>query len=565
MGDALLFAAENTEEKELQQPWRVLIVDDESSVHDVTKLALHRFTFKDRHLEFVSAFSKKEAQEILKTQDFAVAFIDVIMESDDAGLELVDFIRKELHNHNIRLIIRTGQPGMAPERFVIDNYDINDYKEKTELTSDRLYTTLRTALSQYQQIMELAEKNKLLYHRMSYDDLTGLPNRNKLNEALDTPHPSSLYMINIDSFGQVNGAYGFEFGDFVLKSFAIDLQKILMDDENFYHLEADTFALHVEHKDKMRRRQLTKELMDFSQRFIVETEGVSVRLSFSMGIVDNEQSNMIQKADMALKEARSISRNRIQVYHDDMSVLQFMHENREWTKLLNGALEKDQLLAYFQPIYNVQTEKIEKYEALVRMNVNGSIISPIEFLSAARYGGLLHEITKVILEKTAKAFADNEYKFSINVTDQDFKEDKFVEYVKSVLRKYSIDPKRVIFELLEEKSLNAVPKARQIIASLQELGCSIAIDDFGVECSNYAQLLTHDLDSIKIDGSFIKDLDKSATCHRIVDAIIYFAKSMDVDTVAEFVHSKEVYDKVIALGVNYVQGYYIGEPSPEIK
>jgi diguanylate cyclase (GGDEF)-like protein len=564
MSDELVFLKEDVSESEITQPWKILIVDDESSVHDVTKLALHRFTFNDRPLEFTSVYSKKEAAKVLENEDFAVAFVDVIMESDEAGLELVNIIRNDIGNERIRIIIRTGQPGSAPERFIIDNYDINDYKEKTELTSDHLYTTLRTALSQYAQLEELADANALLYHRMSYDALTGLPNRNRLNEVLEKGKESSLFMINMDSFSSVNDAYGFEFGDNVLKRFAIEFQQSLVDDETFYHLEADTFALHILHRDKIRLKLLIEEVTEISRRFSFEQDGISVRLSFSMGLVLHEHDNMIQKGDIALKEARTISRNRMQVYSEDMSIIQSMHENREWTKLLNRALEEDSLKPFFQPIMNVKTQEIEKYEALVRMDIDGAIISPIEFLSAARYAGLLHEITKVMLDKTAKAFASNSYKFSINVTDQDFKETEFVSYVKSVFRKYNIDASRVIFELLEEKSLNEIPQARKIISELQDLGCHIAIDDFGVECSNYAQLITHELESIKIDGSFIKELDESTTCHRVVDAIVYFARSMGVKTVAEFVHSQKVYDKAVALGVDYVPGYHIGKPEETI-
>lgn len=562
--DKLLFADEEPLKIPTSNSWKVLIVDDEPSVHDVTKLTLHRFSYQKRGVEFISAYSKKEAQELLEKESFAVAFVDVMMESDKAGLELVDFIRRDIEDDRVRIIIRTGQAGMAPERFVIDNYDINDYKEKTDLSADHLYTTLRTALSHYQQIEELAHKNALLYKQMNYDPLTGLPNRNKLYELLEASVVSSLFMINIDSFGMVNSAYGFELGDIVLKSFAQQMQTLLMDKETFYHLEADTFALHVTHNDKQRLQGLQDDLVSFSNRFSCFQDGISVRLTFSMGVVLYDQENLIQKADMALKEARSVSRNRMQVYNDDMKVIHLMHENREWTRLLNRALENDQLIPYFQPIMNVHTQKIEKYEALVRMQVKDAIISPFEFLSAARYGGLLHEITKVMLEKTAKAFASNSFNFSINVTDQDFKEENFFDFVKETLEKYSIDPKRVIFELLEERSLGAVSQIKDVINKLHKLGCKISIDDFGVECSNYAQLVTHNLESIKIDGSFIKDLNDSVSCHRVVDAIIYFAKSMNVKTVAEFVHSKEVYDKVVALGIDYTQGYYIGEPKPKI-
>lgn len=560
MDDELFFAAEVETKLDIVEPWEILIVDDEVSVHEVTQLALHRFEYLDRPLAFTCAYSKKEAIKILQNKTFAVAFIDVIMETEEAGLELVNIIRKDIGNDAIRLIIRTGQPGSAPERFIIDNYDINDYKEKTELTSDRLYTSLRTALAQYAQLLALAHSNKLLYHRMSYDTLTGAPNRNKLNEDLEQSLLSSLFMINIDSFSSVNDAYGFNIGDTVLKKLTVQLQKLLLNGEVLYHLEADTFAIHIVHKDRMRVKLLLEEVTELSHHFHFHEDGISVRLSFSMGIVMNDQSEMIAKADLALKQARSISRHRTQLYSDSMSIIGKMHENREWTRFLNKAFEEDGLKPYFQPILNVKTQKIEKYEALVRMDINGSIVSPLEFLPAARYAGLLHEITKVMIEKTAKIFANNSYKFSINVTDQDFKEESFVPFVKNVLRKYKIEPSRVVFELLEEKSLKDMPQATSAIKELQKLGCHISIDDFGVECSNYAQLMTHELESIKIDGSFVKNLDNSETCLKVVDAIIYFAKSMNVKTVAEFVHSEAVYDKAVALGVDYVQGYYIGRP-----
>lgn len=131
-------------------PWKVLIVDDEQDVHEITRLNVKRLRFAGRGLELLSALSAEQAKAILRHEtDIAVALVDVVMETDNAGLELVNFIREELGNNKIRLIIRTGQPGAAPEREVIDHYDIDDYKDKTELTAQRLYTSLRTALKAY--------------------------------------------------------------------------------------------------------------------------------------------------------------------------------------------------------------------------------------------------------------------------------------------------------------------------------------------------------------------------------------------------------------------------------
>lgn len=130
--------------------WRVLVVDDESGILTMTRLVLGEFLFDGRGVSLTTASSAKEAMEVLQSSDaFAVALIDVVMETDDAGLRLVDFIRNKLNDTQIRLIIRTGQPGVAPEWMVIENYDIDDYKDKTELTSQKLYTTIRTALKSY--------------------------------------------------------------------------------------------------------------------------------------------------------------------------------------------------------------------------------------------------------------------------------------------------------------------------------------------------------------------------------------------------------------------------------
>ena len=136
-------------------PWVVLLVDDEPDVLSVTRLALKNFSYEGRSLHFLEARSAAEARELLatETEEVALALIDVVMESDNAGLELVNHIRNELNNSNTRVIIRTGQPGAAPEREVVDRYDIDDYKDKTELTTTKLYTTVRTALKSYHELV----------------------------------------------------------------------------------------------------------------------------------------------------------------------------------------------------------------------------------------------------------------------------------------------------------------------------------------------------------------------------------------------------------------------------
>lgn len=162
MSDDFLFA-EDTEEEEVEErsSWKILVVDDEPEVHAVTKLALSDFVFQEKDLEFISAHSGAEAKKMfLEHDDIAVVLLDVVMETDDAGLRVAEFIRNEAHNHFTRIILRTGQPGQAPEKDVIVNYDINDYKSKTELTAQKLFTVVIATLRSYRDIISIEESRQ---------------------------------------------------------------------------------------------------------------------------------------------------------------------------------------------------------------------------------------------------------------------------------------------------------------------------------------------------------------------------------------------------------------------
>lgn len=138
------------------KPWKLLVVDDEEEVHAVTRLVLDDFRFGNRPLEILSAYCGAEAKKIMETHnDIAVILLDVVMETDQAGLEVVRYIRQDLRNHFTRIVLRTGQPGQAPEHKVITDYDINDYKEKTELTRQKLFTSIYTSISSYRDLVAL--------------------------------------------------------------------------------------------------------------------------------------------------------------------------------------------------------------------------------------------------------------------------------------------------------------------------------------------------------------------------------------------------------------------------
>ena len=198
MSDDFLFTDDVEEQEELQrESWKVLIVDDEPEVHAVTKLALSGFVFQDKDIEFISAHSGEDAKRIItEHDDIAVVLLDVVMETDDAGLQVANFIRHDARNIFTRIILRTGQPGQAPEREVIVNYDINDYKSKTELTAQKLFTVVISALRCYRDIINIETSRKGLETIInSSTQLINLGNmesfikslRNQLETLLNTP------------------------------------------------------------------------------------------------------------------------------------------------------------------------------------------------------------------------------------------------------------------------------------------------------------------------------------------------------------------------------------------
>jgi diguanylate cyclase (GGDEF)-like protein len=535
------------------------VIDDDESVHHITNNALKNIVIEGRRLELISAMSAKEARLKLEEHtDIAMALVDVIMETPMAGLELVDYIRKELNNNLIRLIIRTGQPSEAPEREVIERYDINDYKEKTELTVDKLYTTIRSSIKQYIQLIELAHKYEDVYKQMTTHPLTKLPNRQKLNEMLDSEGAKNLVLINIDGFSMINETQGFDVGDELLMQMGAFLYSMYSEEMHVFHLEADTFGVLCT-KREMREERLLSIQTDVNMvNFLLG--GIEKRLSITMGLAIHEEGNLIQKAEFALKDARSMGRNRASTYSKDSKIVKTIQHNSIWIQRVREALQSEKILSYYQPIFSLQSGEIVKYETLVRLSFEDEIIAPAEFLSCAKTSGQLYQIFKIMFENACQKTKEFSGQITVNMTDLDLQEPSLMEFIEETMERYGTNPAQLGIEILEEKSIMNNELAHERIVALAERGLSIIIDDFGAQCSNFGQLTNLPIAALKIDGSFIRDLDSNPKHRIITESIVEFANKMNIPTVAEFVHSKEIFDIVSKMGISYAQGFHLGKP-----
>lgn len=194
--DELVFAAEETVATRPDQDcWKVMIVDDEEEIHNVTKLALSDFTFEGKGITFLSAYSGQEAEQLIQNHpDTALVLLDVVMETDDAGLVVARRIRQELGNGMVRIVLRTGQPGQAPEGTVVIDYDINDYKAKTELTTQKLFTTVVTALRTFRHLTMIEA------HRRELDRLALASARFVPREFLSVLQKQSIVEVELGNF-----------------------------------------------------------------------------------------------------------------------------------------------------------------------------------------------------------------------------------------------------------------------------------------------------------------------------------------------------------------------------
>jgi len=541
---------------------KILIIDDDQSIHDITNIAIKAMKFSDFEIEILTAYSAQEAKEIIHNEnDIALALVDVVMETPEAGLDLVNYIRDTLENKLIRLIIRTGQANDFPPMQVIQHYDISDFKEKTELTLEKLYTSIRTSVKQYEQLLELQNKYEETYHQMTTHSLTQLPNRMKLIEDFSKQSNQTLILIDIIGFSIINDTNGYEIGDFVLKELGGFLSSMYSNKFKVYHLSNDLFALVTKEQEMDNLVKVVEQIKYDISKLLLITDNFNKTIETTIGVAHQSEDDVMRKAELALKEARNAGRNQIKFYSSDLKVIEQISNTNHWSPIIKHAIHNQGIIAFAQPIYNIKDNTIDKYELLVRLKHEGVVYSPFHFLSAASYSGQLYNIFKFMFEEGCRLAMNTGNRFSINIGDCELHNEGFVEFVQSTLKKYNVNPELLSLEILESNAITQSDEIKDIIKTIDTLGIEFVVDDFGVQCSNFSQTEFLPVTTLKIDGSFIKNLDESENSQIVVKTIQTFAREKGLKLIAEFVHSKEVYDKIKEFGIPYAQGYYLAKPS----
>ena len=414
-------------------------------------------------------------------------------------------------------------------------------------------------------ITKVYEQKKLIEEQF-IDELTLLPNRQKLLKDFKDNKIQKIAMLNINSFRDINNFYGFEAGDLVLKKFSqILLDKISTNiNLDLYRVANDVFAICTKNKDNLEEiRDICTNIIEHFSLNPILINNNSFYLSISIGVARNckdsaVQNNLLSKAEYALRMAkkRDIS---ILFLDENIELYNKLKENKKLIEELKNALISNNLLIYGQKLINNISKK-EKYEILMRVKLeDGSILTPYSFLKEAKKAKLYLGMTRMLVKKACEYFKGKDIDFNLNLTLEDIKDQYTMDFIVNTMEKTNT-AKQITFEIVESEGIESFTEVSNFIKKAKKLGCKIAIDDFGTGYSNFEYIIKLDVDYIKIDGSLIKNINTDNNLYLTVQTIVGFAKALKIKTVAEFVHNEDVLNCVQILDIDYSQGFFIDEP-----
>lgn len=543
----------------------LLYVEDDLSSREQLSMILNIFFAK-----VTVAEDGLSGWELYQKESFDLVITDINMPKMN-GIELLKKIR--LSNPFQKVIIvsahDSGEYLLSAIRLGVNNFIIKPVEmEQFEGAISSVSTEIHNAKlkSYYQQELEseVTRKTEEIMKMAVTDELTGLYNRKKLNHMLSQSGEKVLMLLNIDNFDNINATYGYINGDLILQNIALffETQKHL--DATLFRLGHDEFAFLFLDTEITEVEKYAKDIQIIIRKHPIVYEHIIVKFSATIVLAEGKK-DLLKDVHVAFKETRTIGKNLIGIYkkNSDMEIHQRNIQNCMHS--LHDILDRGDIIPFFQPIINNKTKKIEKYECLARILNDGKIQMPALFLETAALSGMLTKLSRIMIDKSFDYFKDKKEEFSVNISEADLNEGYLGEFLKDAISKYSINPKRVVIEVLEGISANGAKKSLDQLMMIKSMGFQLAIDDFGAENSNFERVYHLSVDYIKIDGQFIKHIDTDPNSYNVAKTITDFSKSIGAKVIAEYVHSEAVYKKVLELGIDYSQGFYFSEAIQNIE
>ena len=413
------------------------------------------------------------------------------------------------------------------------------------------------------------------------DSLTGLLSWDAFKTRVDTwqrnaPPGTMVSMLygDIDRLHLINDLAGFSDGDRVIARCGITIRRALVADSFACRLSGDRFTVFLPHMNLAQARQLADRICKEVSTGAAPKQEPNHPVSMSWGAVSTSVADLhldhrIAEAEIACKTAKDRGRGRVEVYQDtDQSMIR-RHDEIGLIGSVREALRLERIVVYAQPITPLINHSLPTtYELLVRIiDAKGNIVEAAEFMSAATRYQMLPEIDRAVCERAFEQLSKNTssagpLRVSINLSGPTLSDPEFLEWLLASMAKHGIDGTCLVFEITEAAAAANMQQVQQFIRRLSTHGVRFALDDFGTGVSSLAYLKNLDINTIKLDGSYVVDVLTNPRSQALVRAIVQLADAMGITTVAEYVESNTVRDRVASLGIQFGQGFALGRPGP---
>ncbi|MEQ3658561.1 MAG: EAL domain-containing protein [Glaciecola sp.] len=583
----------------------ILAVDD-----DPTNINVIISHLKPLNAKMLIATSGDAALEILKSVQPDLIILDINM-PNMSGLEVCKQIKSDPLYKHIPVLFLTGSEKDISEAFAVGGVDyiIKPVRSEeliarvnTHLTLSTLVDSLDKANVMLESVNEsleikVAERTKELVaansnlrreiderrrlqdkltYLSNHDFITRMFNRNSMEMELKNVMESSyeenkkyyFLFIDLDQFKVVNDTCGHIAGDELLRQVADLLRNLFSKEDIIARMGGDEFAVlfnldSLEHA--IRRTSAVKEAVE-SYRFEWGDEAFKHSLSAALVEIDesiDSVSHLMSIAERTCFESKRKGGSEVSVYNYTKQHIDKTHQQMRIIPLIHHAIEHDQFTLYYQEITPIIEDGTRKIEVLIRLiGSDGKIKPPGQFIPIAEKFHIITEIDKWVIRKAFIAVKElpSHVEVSINLSGDFIAKSSAVDLIKRYLAEYEINPHQVCFEITETSAISNIESTQSLLSSLQPLGFKFALDDFGTGTSSYEYLKELSVDYVKIDGMFVRDIDKDDISQKMVESIAGIAKAKGIKVVAECIETAESLDILRSLNIDYYQGYYSHVP-----
>jgi len=431
--------------------------------------------------------------------------------------------------------------------------------------------------------LEREAAEKCIIKMATHDALTGLPNRNLLQDRIEQvlAHDSrnhkqmAVLFIDLDHFKTINDSLGHNTGDLLLKTVAERLLTCVRNEDTVARQGGDEFIIILNTiAEPLDTAMVAQKILNtLAKPFHIHKHALHISSSIGIAIFPNDGTNaetLLKNSDAAMYHAKRNGRNNYQFFTEALN--EAVHEKHTLSLDLRHALERNELILYYQPVMNMPGNQLHSVEALLRWQHPAlGLIAPERFINLAEETGLIIPIGEWVLKTVCtqiKAWQDQGYdvpRVAINLSGRQFHDRALTKNISRILNETGVAAKYITLEITESMLINHIEKVVETLNGLNEMGIRISIDDFGTGYSSLSYLKCFPIHTLKIDRSFIRDIATDKDSHAIVAAIIAMAHSLEMDVIAEGIETEEQLNLLITQKCNHYQGYYFSKPVPVSK